>query len=148
MNVVCTQCYTVREIIHVLEYICTQTIQLSGCREELCEATGEVERMKQELESRDQTIETQQEAESELRSTIRHQVSYIVIRLNNIRHHQVETDRASTYVRRSTYDISCICAVMLFTSSFPSDGRQICCNSQSSELLILKLILVTINNYS
>ena len=58
--------------------------------------------------------------------------------------HQVETDRAFMYARRSTYDICCIFAVTLFTSIFPSNDRQIWYNSQIIELLILKLI--TINN--
>ena len=50
-----------------------------------------------------------------------------------------ETDR---YVRQTTYNISCIVAVIVFTSIFQSDGRQICYNSQIIELLIFDLLNV------
>ena len=63
-----------------------------------------------------------------------------------MQYQQVETHRAFTYARRSTYDICCIFAVILFTSIFTSNDRQIWYNSQIIELLILKLITITKNS--
>ena len=65
-------------------------------------------------------------------------------------HSRTHMDRCMYANQRTIFLVFLL--VMLFTSIFPSDGRQIWYNSQRIELLILKLItinkiqLITIDN--